>query len=51
MPVVCIGVAAASVAACTIYAMSLYFDSDPYLFNGGKTGKLEAISAHNKKSC
>lgn len=53
MPMVAMGAAAAAVAGFTLYALSRYFDRDPFLFNNGKLGKLEAQSAYlaNKKAC
>lgn len=52
MPMVGMGAAAAAVAGFTLYALSRYFDRDPFLFDNGKLGKLEAQSAYlAKKSC
>lgn len=53
LPMVGVGAVAASVIVCTLYVVSRCFDSDPYLFNGGKMGKLEARSTYNinKKCC
>lgn len=47
------GAAIAAVVICTLYVMSRYFDCEPYLFNDGKMGKLEATSVYNasKKRC
>lgn len=44
-----VGAVGASLAAFALYALSLYFDKDPYVFNGGKMGKLEAQSIYTKK--
>lgn len=51
MPMVAVGAAAAAVAAFTLYALSRYFDRDPFLFDSGKLGKLEGQSVYLKKSC
>lgn len=52
MPMVGMGAAAAALAGFTLYALTRYFDRDPYLFANGKLGKLEAQSAYlAKKSC
>lgn len=53
LPLVAVGAAAALLAAFTLYVLSRYFDRDPFLFNGGKMGKLEAQSIYtaNKKQC
>ena len=52
LPMVAMGAAAATVAGFTLYALSRYFDPDPFLFNNGKMGKLEAQSPYlNKKDC
>lgn len=47
------GAAAAAVVICTLYALSRYFDGEPYLFNDGKMGRLEASSIYSagKKQC
>lgn len=46
-----VGAVGAALAAFALYLLSLYFDRDPFLFNGGKMGKLEAQSIYTKKSC
>lgn len=46
-----VGAAGASLAAFALYLLSLYFDREPFVFNGGKMGKLEAQSIYTKKSC
>lgn len=52
VPLFVLGAGAAAVAAFTLYLLGLYFDRDPFLFNGGKMGKLEAQSVYtNKKRC
>jgi len=53
LPLVAVGAAAALLAAFTLYLLTLYFDREPFLFNGGKMGKLEAQSIYtaNKKQC
>ncbi len=53
LPLVGVGAAAALLAAFTLYLLSRYFDNEPFLFNGGKMGKLEAQSIYtaNKKQC
>lgn len=45
-PMVAMGAAAATVAGLVLYALSRYFDRDPFLFNNGKLGKLEAKSTY-----
>lgn len=52
LPLVCVGAAAAMLAAFTLYALSVYLDREPFLFNGGKMGKLEAQSCYTtEKKC
>ncbi|CAM9290071.1 unnamed protein product [Hapterophycus canaliculatus] len=53
VPLFVLGAGAAAVAAFTLYLLGLYFDRDPFLFKGGKMGKLEAQSIYtaNKKRC
>lgn len=46
------GMLVATLAGCTLYGLSLFFDPDPFLYNGGKMGKLEAQSIYKaKKKC
>lgn len=53
LPLFLIGAAAAVLAAFTLYALRLCLDKEPFLFNGGKMGKLEAQSCYTreKKCC
>eukprot|EP00903_Cladosiphon_okamuranus_P014306 g13288.t1 len=51
LPLVLVGAGAAMLAAFTLYLLSVYLDREPFLFNGGKMGKLEAQSCYTKKSC
>lgn len=46
-----VGAAGAAVLACTVYVASKCLDREPYLFNNGKLGKLEAQSVYNTKKC
>lgn len=48
-----VGAVVAVVLACTLYVISRVMDKEPYLFNGGKLGKLEAQSTYitQKKTC
>lgn len=46
-----VGAVGAAMAAFALYLLSLYFDKDPFVFNGGKMGKLEAQSVYSKKCC
>lgn len=52
LPLVFVGAAAAMLAASTLYVLGIYLDKEPFLFNGGKMGKLEAQSCYttDKKS-
>lgn len=51
-PVIWMGLVALGAVACTLYCASLYLDSEPFLFNKGKLGPLEAKSVYvNKKCC
>lgn len=53
LPLVLIGAGAAVLAAFTLYLLGVYLDREPFLFNGGKMGKLEAQSCYttDKKCC
>lgn len=53
LPLVFVGAAAAMLAAFTLYLLGVYLDREPFLFNGGKMGKLEAQSCYTteKKCC
>ncbi|CAM9852392.1 unnamed protein product [Ascophyllum nodosum] len=50
LPMIGTGLLVGTLTVCTLYGLSRYFDPDPYLYNGGKMGKLEAQSTH-KKTC
>lgn len=46
------GMLVATLAVCTLYGLSRFFDPHPFLYNGGKMGKLEAQSIYSaKKNC
>lgn len=53
LPLVVVGAGAAMLAAFTLYVLGVYLDREPFLFNGGKMGKLEAQSCYtaDKKCC
>ncbi|CAM9945738.1 unnamed protein product [Ectocarpus sp. 6 AP-2014] len=52
LPLIILGAMGAALVAFTLYLTRLCFDRDPYVFNGGKMGKLEAQSVYtNKKRC
>lgn len=52
LPMVGCGALIASLVFGTLFALSRYMDKDPFLYNNGKMGKLEAQSAYaNKKRC
>lgn len=48
-----VGALGAGVLACTLYVISRVMDKEPFLFNGGKLGRLEAQSVYvkQKKAC
>lgn len=52
MPMLVTGALGAVMVACTLYCAYLYMDPEPYLFNKGKLGPLEARSIYvQKKKC
>lgn len=52
LPLIVLGAMGAALLAFTLYLSGLYFDRDPFVFNGGKMGKLEAQSIYtDKKRC
>lgn len=53
LPLVFVGAGAAMLAAFTLYLIGAFLDREPFLFNGGKMGKLEAQSCYtaDKKGC
>lgn len=52
LPLVFVGAGAAMLAAFALYLLGMYLDREPFMFNGGKMGKLEAQSCYTtKKSC
>lgn len=52
LPLVFVGAAAAALAGFTLYLLGVFLDREPFLFNGGKMGKLEAQSCYTtKKTC
>lgn len=52
LPIVGAGLLVGTMTMCTLFVMTRFFDPEPYLYNKGKLGRLEAQSIYSsKKAC